>query len=124
MINGEDVVEKRRQAAKEKHEVHVAIILSLIFFLSVAGMTWRGATYRRNYQYDGAYVDKNQTMWEIEYNANQKKYRVKEYTSVKTSHGFGKWRYLKTVDYSNHRPRIAYVHYINDYRDFLDAVDD
>lgn len=124
MINGEDVVEKRRQEAKERHEDFVAIILSSIFAITIACMIWIGVTHRRNYQYDGAYVDKNQTMWEIEYNANQKKYRVKEYTSVKTSHGFGKWRYLKTVDYSNHRPRIAYVHYINDYRDFLDAVDD
>lgn len=124
MINGEDVVEKRRQAAKEKHEAHVAIILSLIFLMSVAGMTWRGVTHRSYYQYDGAYVDKNQTMWEVEYKASQKKYRVKEYTSVKTSHGFSKWRYVKTVDYSNHRPQIAYVYRIDDYRDFLDAVDD
>ena len=66
MINGEDIVEKRRQSDKEKYEIFVTIILSSIFAITIACMIWIDVTHRRNYQYDGAYVDKNQTMWEIE----------------------------------------------------------
>lgn len=126
MINGADVVEKRRQAAykDEKNQFWGNILAISFLFVMLVGVIALVIVAKTHYQYMNAYIDKTNTMWEVEYKSSQKKYRVREFAFFRKSNGAKKWRYKKTTYYGTHRPQIEHIYDIDYYADFLNAVDD
>lgn len=77
------------------------------------------------YLYEASYIDKNQTVYERQYNPKQHEYRINVYETIKQANGSSKWKYEKTIDYSKTRPKVAYLRKVSgdEFDKMLDAKD-
>lgn len=122
MINGADIVEKRKRDAEKDTKFGCALLAIVVPLLILIGLMVIVVFEKSHYEYVTAYVDKNQTMWELQHNDKQHKYRVREFISVKEPNGISEWKYSRTLNYGESRPQLAHVYAIDDYREFLNNV--
>ena len=118
---------------REENDVDSGAMFAIVFFGTLLAMMLGVVVFgfykiifpTNAYLYEASYMDKNQTVYERQYNPKQHQYRINVYETIKQANGSSKWKYAKTIDYSKTRPKVAYLRKVSgdEFDKMLDAKD-